>query len=138
MIRFVMLMTRNFLEKKQKFKTFFFNSFNIKKLLMLADPAFSETHLQSPDFIEDGIDTERKYENTKFTKLMAQCQFTYYIFHSGKRKTPLHLMTVHAIWEKSESSKLITTFNHIEVYGNYREAQKTKSNLGQYTLMQSE
>ena len=64
---------------------------------MLADPAFNETHLQSPGFIEDGIDTERKYENTKFTNLMAQCQFTYNIFHSGRKKTPLHIMTAHAI-----------------------------------------
>ena len=35
---------------------------------MLADPAFNETHLQSPGFIEDGIDTERKYENTNNNK----------------------------------------------------------------------
>ena len=32
--------------------TFFSTLFNIKKSLMLADPVFNETHLQSPDFVE--------------------------------------------------------------------------------------
>ena len=27
---------------------------------MLADQVFNETHLQSPDFLEDDIETERK------------------------------------------------------------------------------
>ena len=38
--------------------TFFSTLFNIKKSLMLADPVFNETHLQSPDFVEDDIDTD--------------------------------------------------------------------------------
>ena len=41
-----------------KFMTFFSSLFNIKKYLMLADPVFNETHLQSPDFVEDDIDTD--------------------------------------------------------------------------------
>ena len=40
--------------------TFFSTLFNIKMSLMLADPVFNETHLQSPDFVEDDIDTKRK------------------------------------------------------------------------------
>ena len=39
--------------------TFFSTLFNIKKSLMLANPVFNETHLQSPDFAEDDIDTEK-------------------------------------------------------------------------------
>ena len=38
--------------------------------LMLADPVFDETHLQSPDFVEDDTDAERKNENINFSKLL--------------------------------------------------------------------
>ena len=47
-------------KNSDKFMTFFSTLFNIKKSLMLADPVFNETHLQSPDFVEDDIDTKRK------------------------------------------------------------------------------
>ena len=39
--------------------TFFSTLFNIKKSLMLANPVFNENHLQSPNFVEDNINTER-------------------------------------------------------------------------------
>ena len=52
---------------------FFSTLFTMKTSLMLADPIFNETHLQSPDFVGDDIDIERKNENIKFTKLMPLC-----------------------------------------------------------------
>ena len=51
--------------------TFFSTLFNMKKSLMLADPVFNETHLQSPDFVENDIHSERKNENIKFTKIIS-------------------------------------------------------------------
>ena len=53
-----------------RFMAFFSTLFTMKTSLMLADPIFNETHLQSPDFVGDDIDIERKNENIKFTKLM--------------------------------------------------------------------
>ena len=53
-----------------RFMTFFSILYTMKTSLMLADPIFNETHLQSPDFVGDDIDIERKNEKIKFTKLM--------------------------------------------------------------------
>ena len=53
-----------------KFMIFFSTLFSIKMSLMLADPVFDETHLQSPDFVEDDTDAERKNENINFSKLL--------------------------------------------------------------------
>ena len=67
--------------------TFFSTLFNIKKSLMLANPVFNETHLQSPDFAEDDIDTEKwEYKVTKFISLY---QIIFYIFHTRKKKWPM-------------------------------------------------
>ena len=60
---------------------------------MFAKPGFNENHLQSPGFVEDDIDTERKNENIKFTKLISLFQIIYYILHAGKKTTPLVSMT---------------------------------------------
>ena len=97
------------------FLTFFFTFFNIKESLMFAHPVFNETYLQSPNFVEDDIDTERKNENIKFTKLMSLYLIIYYILHAGKKKTPLHTMTAHAIYDICKSRELITTLNHTGV-----------------------
>ena len=52
-----------------KLMTFFSTLFIIKMSLILSVPVFNETHLQSPDFVEDDKDTERKNGNIKFSKL---------------------------------------------------------------------
>ena len=53
---------------------------------MLADSVFNETHLQSPDFVEDDIDTERKNENIKSTKFISLYQIIFYILYAVKKK----------------------------------------------------
>ena len=68
-----------------KFIAFFSPLLNIKKSLMLADPVSNETHLLLPDFVKDDIDTERKNENIKFTKLMSLYQIILYILEAGKK-----------------------------------------------------
>ena len=77
---------------------------------MLAHPVFNETHLKLPNFVVDDIDNGRKNENikTKFTKHMSLYQRIYYILHGGKKKTLLHMMTAHAIYDKCKSRELIT------------------------------
>ena len=108
------------------FTTFFSALFNIKRSLMLAGPVFNETFLQSPDFVEDDIDTERKNENIKFTKLISLYQIMFYIFHGRKKKNPLHMMTSYAIYDKCKSSV------------SYRQVQEAKSDLAQYTLIHTD
>ena len=46
------------------------------------------------------------------------------------------MMTVHAIYNKCKSRELIASFNHIGVCVSYRQVQKAKTDLDQYTLMQ--
>ena len=120
--------------------TFFSTLFNIKMSLMLAVPVFNETHFQSPDFVEDGTDTERKNGNIKCSKLISLYQLIFYILHAGINKTPFQMVTVHAIYGKRKSRELIRTqgdhFYHIGVFVSYRQNQKAKSNLVQYILMQ--
>ena len=91
--------------QKQKL---FSNLINIQKSLILADSVFNETHLQLPDFVEDDIDTDRKNENIKFTKQTSLYQIIYYILHARKKKTPFHMMTAHAIYDKCKSRELVT------------------------------
>ena len=91
--------------QKQKL---FSNLFNIQKSLILADSVFNKIYLQLPDFVEDDIDNDRKNENIKFTKQTSLYQIIYYILHAGKKKTPLHMMTAHAIYDKCKSRELIT------------------------------
>ena len=81
-----------------KFIAFFSPLLNIKKSLMLADPVSNETHLLLPDFVKDDIDTERKNENIKFTKLMSLYQIILHILEAGKKKTHHHMITAHAIY----------------------------------------
>ena len=90
--------------QKQKL---FSNLFNIQKSLILADSVFNKTHLQLPDFVDD-IDNDRKNENIKFTKHTSLYQIIYYILHAGKKKTPLHMTTAHAIYDKCKGRELIT------------------------------
>ena len=46
------------------------------------------------------------------------------------------MMTVHAIYDKCKSRELIASFNHIGVCVSYRQVQKAKTDLDQYTPMQ--
>ena len=88
--------------------TFFYTLFNTKMSVMLVDPVFNETHLHLPDFVEDDTDTKRENENIKFTKQTSLHQIIYYILQAGKNKTPLHMMTAHAFYDKYNSRDLIT------------------------------
>ena len=109
-----------------KLMKFFSTLFNLKKSLMLVDLVFNETHLQSPDFVEDDIYTERTKDNI-YVYIMSICQIIYYILHARKKKTPFHMMTAHAIYDKCKSRVLTTTFDHIGVCINYRQVQKAKT-----------
>ena len=73
-------------EVSDKLMTLFSTSFKMKKLLMLTDPIFNETHLQSPDFIDDDIDTETKNENIKFIELFFYTRLFTTFFMPAKGK----------------------------------------------------
>ena len=69
---------------------------------------------------------------------MALHQIISYILHAGKRKNPLHVTTAHDIYDKCKSRELITTYSHTGICVSYRQVQKAKRDLAQYTLTRSE
>ena len=102
---------------------------------MLDDPVFNETHLQSPDFVEDDIDTEiKKWEYKVYqTYISLPDNFLYSSCQEKENSSPYD--DCHDIYDKCKSKELITTFNHIVICVSYRQVQKAKSDLAQYTLM---
>ena len=60
----------------------------------------------------------------------------YYILHSGKMKGLLHAMVSHIIYDKHSSRELIATFNYHGLCISYRDIQRGRFCLAQYTLQQ--
>ena len=77
-------------------------------------------------------------EDRKITKLKALYEIMYYNVHNGRRRTPLHLMAAHNIYEKYKSRELITSFNGIGVCISYNEIQRERKSLAHYTFKQGE
>ena len=62
----------------------------------------------------------------------------YYNIHNGRRRTPLHLMAAHNIYDKFKSRELITSLNRIGVCISYNEIQRERKSLAHYTFKQGE
>ena len=60
------------------------------------------------------------------------------IMHSGREKTPLHLMTAHHVYDKCKSKELLTTLNRVEVSVSYNEVQQARRSLAKCTVWESE
>jgi hypothetical protein len=71
-------------------------------------------------------------------KLKSLFQMMYYIIHNGRKKTPLHVMTAHHIYDKCKSRELITSLNRTGVCISYNEIQRARSNLAYYAYLSSE
>ena len=59
----------------------------------------------------DPNDESNDFKARKATKLKALCQVMFYMIHNGTRKTPLHLMVSHNIYEKFKSREVIGALN---------------------------
>ena len=62
----------------------------------------------------------------------------YYNIHNGRRRTPLHLMAAHNIYDKFKSRELITSLNRIGVCIGYNEIQRERKSLAHYTFKEGE
>ena len=64
-------------------------------------------------------------------------QIMHYNINHGRKKTPLHIMNVSAIYEKCKSRELITAFNRAGLCVSYKEIQKHRNNLAKLAILNS-
>ena len=93
----------------------------------------NQTKLHAETIINRDDSTEKENEvngsvaeDRKITKLKALYQIMYYNVHNDRRKTPLHLMAAHNIYDKCKSRELITSLNRIGVCISYNEIQRER------------
>ena len=101
---------------------FFSVLYNVNQTKLLA-----ETTTNCDDSTEEESEVnESVTKDRKITKLKALYQIMYYNIQNGRRRTPLHLMAAHNIYDKFKSRELITSINRIGVCISYNEIQREK------------
>ena len=76
----------------------------------------AETATNCDDSTEEESEVnESVTEDRKITKLKALYQIMYYSIHNGRRRTAVHLVAAHNIYDKCKSRNLITSLNRIGV-----------------------
>ena len=59
----------------------------------------------------DPNDESNDFKDREVIKLKTLYQIMFYMIHNGTRKTPLHLMVTHNIYEKFKSREVIAALN---------------------------
>lgn len=67
-------------------------------------------------------------------QLSCLFQIIYYKLHNGSKKTPLHMMTGHSIYDRCKSKELITSMNRVGVSISYSEVLRARNLLAAYTV----
>ena len=57
-----------------------------------------------------------------------------YRMHGGEKKPPLHVMVGQAVYERTRSRELLTSFNRIGVSTSYKEVRESRNLLQSYTV----
>ena len=70
-------------------------------------------------------------------KILSLIQIMHYNINHGRKKTPLHMMNVSAIYEKCKSRELITAFNRAGLCVSYKEIQKHRNNFAKLAILNS-
>ena len=120
--------------------TFFTTLFNVKQTNLLT--SYKSTEVIDDDISDDSEDIDNVYDTRsgfrRITRLKSAYQCMYYAVHNGRRKTPLHLMTAHAVCDVCKGRELITALNRIGTCVSYNEIKRARSTLAQYALHQRE
>ena len=86
---------------------FFSVLYNVNQTKFLA-----ETTTNCDDSTEEESKVNKSVtKDRKITKLKALYQIMYYNIYNGQRRTPLHLMAAHNIYDKCKSRELIISLN---------------------------
>lgn len=121
--------------------TFFSSLFNVSKtkLFQTRAPEFGVEAEDSGDDIEDTCeDLEDKHLNQLTVQMNSLFQIMFYQIHRGKKKTPLHMMTGHALYDKCKSKELITSMNRIGVSTSYNDVVRSRDLLAAYAVKSGE
>lgn len=103
---------------------------------------YSEEDIQS---CKNSEPTNSNYHNMKnkqkqndIIRIKSLYQIMYFILHSGRKKTPLHLLTGIAIHSTCKSASLITSFNKIGLCVSYDDIRRVRLRLALYTIERGE
>ena len=117
--------------------SFFATLFNIPQTILIKSFLDSDNIFECDD--EDLDDAPFASPQTaRAAKVKSLYQMVYYIFHNGKKKTPLHVMMGHHIYDKCKSREVITSLNRVGVSTSYNEVRRARSNLANYCFEKSE
>ena len=75
--------------------------------------------------------------NHKAVQLFCLFQIMYYELQHGQKKTSLHLMTEHTIYDKCKSKELISSMNKIGVSASYQDVIRSRNLLSSYAILTS-
>ena len=113
---------------------FFSVLYNVNQTKLLA-----ETTTNCDDSTEEESEVnESVTKDRKITKLKALYQIMYNNIQNGRRRTPLHLMAAHNIYDEGKSRELITSLNRTGVCISYNKTQRERKRLAHYTFKQGE
>ena len=95
--------------------SFFATLFNIPQAILIKSFLDSDNIFECDD--EDLDDAPFASPQTaSAVKVKSLYQMVYYILHNGKKKTPLHVMMEHHIYEKCKSREVITSLNRVGLH----------------------
>ena len=82
-------------------------------------------------------DLDQDTDTDESLKIKSLFQILYYHIHKGRKKTPLHLINAHAIYERCKSRELITAFNKQSVCVSYKVMKQEINDLAKYSIIRS-
>lgn len=108
--------------------TFFSSLFGVRKaLLMQTEPCLIDE--------EQGEEEESGVAGN--IRLHSIFQILYYHLHNGSKKTPLHVLTGHNVYDRCKSKELITSLNRIGVSTSYDDVLRSRGLLSSYVTKES-
>lgn len=114
--------------------TFFSSLFKINKSHLL--------HIDQKDIEKDDEDDtdcdDKATQKQNSVQLHSLFQIIYYEMFHGQRKTPLHMMTAHSIYDKCKSKELITSFNRLGLSTSYTDLARSRNLLSSYAIKSCE
>ena len=119
---------------------FFSALFNINQTKLMSHNSGEHCCVYDEDDNTNEGDNERDCmsERVRVTKMKSLYQMMFYNVHNGRKKTPLHLMAAHNVYDKCKSRELITTLNRIGVCVSYNEIQRSRKNLAHFAFKEGE
>ena len=118
--------------------TFFSYLFNVSKTrLLLPKGDLDEFSSGDDDQYNDDIENEEATRDRMSVQLFCLFQIMYYDLYHGKVRTPLHMATGHAIYDKCKSKELITAMNKIGTSSSYPKVLRSRNLLSAYAIESS-